>query len=260
MSEPDGLDGTHTTDKELNETLNDAVVEAVTSGTKKFATKEANLSTGRSQYTLAQCTPDLSPQFCGECLRGLIEDILKQGDYDSGGYQNPSCHLQVSRFRFYYKGNQPPYDGSTFQGLGSPTFAYLNCSTTENFTASDPHLNNLKSLTLELFMSSNDTKSNGFHSTTVGNNSDTTVYGLFMCRGDVPLGLCHECVSNGTEELNSSCSSSKEAIICCYIEWSSEGDIKLTARRSEEFCDKKRSHHFRAYNVVYSCTMYSKPV
>ncbi|XP_028760915.1 cysteine-rich receptor-like protein kinase 10 [Neltuma alba] len=215
--------GTDKTDKELNKTLNDAVVEAVTSDTKKFATKEASLSTGGSVYTLAECTPDLSPQFCGDCLHGLIEDILKKKDYQSGGFQNPSCNLRFERYRFYYKGNQPPSGGSTFQGLGSPTLADSNCPTTESFTANDPYLNNLKSLTLELSMSSNDTKSNGFHSTTVGNNSDTTVYGLFMCRGDVPLGLCHECVSNGIEELDSTCPSSKEAIIwydMCMLRYS----------------------------------------
>ncbi|XP_028760945.1 cysteine-rich receptor-like protein kinase 10 [Neltuma alba] len=215
--------GTDKTDKELYKTLNDAVVEAVTSDTKKFATKEAYLSTGGSVYTLAQCTPDLSLQFCGECLHGLIEDILKEEDYQSGGFQNPSCNLRFERYRFYYKDKQPPYGGSTFQGFGSPALADSNCSTTESFTANDPYLNNLKSLTLELSMSSNDTKSNGFHNTTVGNNSNTTVYGLFMCRGDVPLGLCHECVSNGIDELNFRCPSSKEAIIwydMCMLRYS----------------------------------------
>ncbi|XP_028786387.1 cysteine-rich receptor-like protein kinase 5 [Neltuma alba] len=207
----------------LNKTLNDAVVEAVTSDTKKFATKEARLSTGGSVYTLAECTPGLSPQLCGECLHGLIEDILKEKDHWSGGFLNPSCNLRFERYRFYYKDNQPPSSGSTFQGLGSPILVGSDCSTTESFTANDPYLNNLKSLTLELSMSSNDTKSNGFHSTTVGNNSDTTVYGLFMCRGDVPVGLCNECVSNGIEELNSTCPSSKEAIIwydMCMLRYS----------------------------------------
>ncbi|XP_028760906.1 cysteine-rich receptor-like protein kinase 10 [Neltuma alba] len=220
---PSAVPCPHMTDKELYKTLNDAVVEAVTSDTKKFATKEAYLSNGRSVYTLAQCTPDLSLQFCVECLHGLIEDILKEEDYQSGGFQNPSCNLRFERYRFYYKDDQPPSNGSTFQGLGSPTLAYQNCSTTKNFTANDPYLNNLKSLTLELSMSSDDTKSNGFHSTTVGSNSDTTVYGLFMCRGDVPLGLCHECVSKGIEVLNSACPSSKEAIIwydMCMLRYS----------------------------------------
>ncbi|XP_028776275.1 cysteine-rich receptor-like protein kinase 10 [Neltuma alba] len=127
--------GRDKTCKEANKTLNDAVVEAATSGptgTKKFTTKEANLSTGESLYALAECTPDLSPQFCGECLHGLIEDILKDEDCVGVRWQNPSCYLGLEKYQFYYKGNQHPSIGSTYPGLGSPTLADWNCSTTEN--------------------------------------------------------------------------------------------------------------------------------
>lgn len=34
-----------------------------------------------------------------------------------------------------------------------------------------------------------------------------------MCRGDVPIGLCRECVGFATQTIASSCSSSKEAVI-----------------------------------------------
>ncbi|KAK4258920.1 hypothetical protein QN277_005315 [Acacia crassicarpa] len=40
-----------------------------------------------------------------------------------------------------------------------------------------------------------------------------TVYGLFMCRGDVGLATCHQCVVNATQWLPSECPVSKEAIV-----------------------------------------------
>ncbi|KAI9123749.1 hypothetical protein K1719_005049 [Acacia pycnantha] len=201
---------------ELNKTLNDAVVEAATS-TKKFATKEANLTSRVSLYTLVQCTPDLSPKFCSKCLFGLIQHI-PANLLIRGRVQNPSCNLRFETDRFYYKGDQPPSD-FIFRA-GSPSLADWNCSTIQaNYTANDPHPNNLKNLFEDLSKSSNITK---FHNTTVGNKSNT-VYGLFMCRGDVSLQPCNECVNKGIEELNDTCSSSKEAIIwydMCMLRYS----------------------------------------
>ncbi|KAK4258898.1 hypothetical protein QN277_005294 [Acacia crassicarpa] len=190
-----------------NKTLmNDAVVEAAKS-TKKFATKEANLTSGGSLYTLVQCTPDLSPQFCRKCLYGMFIPTNDTGDI--GRIQNPSCNLRIERERFYYKGDQPPSDFS-LQESESPSLADWNCSTTKaNYTVNHPYLNNLKNLFENLNKSSNITK---FYSTMVGNKSNT-IYGLFMCRGDVSLPLCNECVNEGIERLNDTCSSSKEAII-----------------------------------------------
>ncbi|KAK4258908.1 hypothetical protein QN277_005304 [Acacia crassicarpa] len=202
-----------------NKTLmNDAVVEAAKS-TKKFATKEANFTSGGSLYTLVQCTPDLSPQFCRKCLYGLIKLIPTNETGDSRRIQNPSCNLRIERDRFYYKGDQPPSD-FILQESESPSLADWNCSTTKaNYTANDPYLNNLRNIFEDLSKSSNITK---LYSTMVGNKSNT-VYGLFMCRGDMSLQLCNECVNEGIERLNDTCSSSKEAIIwydMCMLRYS----------------------------------------
>ncbi|KAK4258895.1 hypothetical protein QN277_005292 [Acacia crassicarpa] len=203
---------------ELNKMLNDAVVEA-TKSAKKFATKEANLTSVGSLYTLVQCTPDLSPQFCRKCLYGLIKLIPTIHTGYSGRIQNPSCNLRFDGERFYYKGDQPPSDFS-LQESESPSLADWNCSTTKaNYTANDPYLNNLRNIFEDLSKSSNITI---FHSTMVGNKSNT-IYGLFMCRGDVSLQLCNECVNEGIWRLNISCSSSKEAIIwydMCMLRYS----------------------------------------
>ncbi|XP_028788541.1 cysteine-rich receptor-like protein kinase 10 isoform X3 [Neltuma alba] len=201
---------------ELNKTLNDAVVEAATSGAKKFAAKEANFS-GGSLYTLVQCTPNLSQQFCSKCLYGIMNLLPKENTTRRGRIQNPSCGLRFGEDRFYYKGDQPPSTAS--EGLGRPDLTGSNCSTTE---ADDQYLNNLRNLTQQLSKASNDTKNKGFYSTSVGNKPDT-INGLFMCRGDVPLELCHECVNEGIEQLNFSCPNSKEAIIwydLCMLRYS----------------------------------------
>ncbi|KAI9123683.1 hypothetical protein K1719_004983 [Acacia pycnantha] len=166
---------------ELNQTLNNAVVEAETSN-KRFATKEANFTSGGS--------------LCN--LRFQLDS------------------------RFYYKDNQPPSDLSS-QESGSPSLAKWNCSTTkDNYTTNDSYLNNLGNLFEDLSKSSNITNNNGFYSTMVGNKSNT-VYGLFMCRGDVSFQLCNECVNEGIEQLKYYCSFSKEAIIwydMCMVRYS----------------------------------------
>ncbi|KAK4258933.1 hypothetical protein QN277_005328 [Acacia crassicarpa] len=50
-------------------------------------------------------------------------------------------------------------------------------------------------------LSSNAIRSNGFYNTTVGQNSDNTVYGLFLCRGDVTIAACDRCVSTAIKDI-----------------------------------------------------------
>ncbi|KAK4258921.1 hypothetical protein QN277_005316 [Acacia crassicarpa] len=207
---------------QLNLTLNNAVVEleAETSN-KRFATKAANLTLRDKLYTLVQCTPDLSPQFCSKCLYGLIKLIPSNDTVLGGRILNPSCNLGFRGYRFYYKGNLPP-SVFIYKEIGRPTFTGYNCSATENFKANGLYLNNLRSLTLSLSIMSSINNTDGFYRTFVGDKSNT-VYGLFMCRGDVPVELCHECVNEGIDQLNSSCPSSKEAIIwydTCMLRYS----------------------------------------
>ncbi|KEH26510.1 salt stress response/antifungal domain protein [Medicago truncatula] len=53
-----------------------------------------------------------------------------------------------------------------------------------------------------------------FYNTTVTSiNSSVSVYGLFMCRGDIPSHLCHDCIVKATNQLSSECSLSKQAVI-----------------------------------------------
>ncbi|RHN51955.1 putative Gnk2-like domain-containing protein [Medicago truncatula] len=65
-----------------------------------------------------------------------------------------------------------------------------------------------------------------FYNTTVttGNPSDS-VYGLFMCRGDVTFQICDECIVNATQKLSLDCPLSKQAVIYyenCMVRYSNE--------------------------------------
>ncbi|KAK7269974.1 hypothetical protein RIF29_22803 [Crotalaria pallida] len=59
--------------------------------------------------------------------------------------------------------------------------------------------------TLRSYLSSNATSNKDFYNTTVvgRKHSDDTLYGIFMCRGDVPSQVCGQCVLNATHKLSS---------------------------------------------------------
>ncbi|XP_020224010.1 cysteine-rich receptor-like protein kinase 10 [Cajanus cajan] len=104
-----------------------------------------------------------------------------------------------------------------------PTFLYQDCSS-NGTTANSTFQLNLRTLFSSL--SSNATANNEFHNTTVaGTNPSDSVYGLFMCRGDVSFQQCGQCVENATQKLSSDtkCSLSKHAVIWydeCMVRYS----------------------------------------
>ncbi|KAL5166862.1 putative serine/threonine-protein kinase PBL8 [Glycine soja] len=79
---------------------------------------------------------------------------------------------------------------------------YLNqmCSESE-IPANSTYEKNLRTLFSSL--SSKATAKTFFYDTVVGRNSFDTVYGMFMCRGDVPSQLCGQCVVNATHTRDS---------------------------------------------------------
>ncbi|KAI9127776.1 hypothetical protein K1719_000769 [Acacia pycnantha] len=91
-------------------------------------------------------------------------------------------------------------------------FNDVNCTANITFTPNGTFQSNLATLLSSL--SSNATGGTRFYNATMGGTGGAnTVYGLFMCRGDVPYPLCSECVSFATQRISSSCPSAKEAII-----------------------------------------------
>nr|GMD91809.1 cysteine-rich receptor-like protein kinase 25 [Ipomoea batatas] len=109
--------------------------------------------------------------------------------------------------------------GKTFRHLG------YYCPNTSTYSPSSTYQSNLNSLLSTL--SSNGGRKNGFYNTTVRGGADATVYGLFMCRGDVSTDDCGSCVSNATTTISRLCPNEKTAIVWydyCMLRYSN-GDI-----------------------------------
>ncbi|XP_038710350.1 cysteine-rich receptor-like protein kinase 10 [Tripterygium wilfordii] len=89
---------------------------------------------------------------------------------------------------------------------------YLNhiCSNTTTFTPNSTYQSNLNLLLSSL--ASNSTSNTGFHNTTTGQTPDT-VYGLFLCRGDLSTDVCQDCVTFATQDVVQRCPVEKVTVI-----------------------------------------------
>ncbi|PNX68899.1 cysteine-rich receptor-like protein kinase, partial [Trifolium pratense] len=67
----------------MNESANKAADSSV--GAKKYATKEASISSFQTLHCLAQCTKDLSPQDCSTCLSDAIGALPQCCNGKQGG-------------------------------------------------------------------------------------------------------------------------------------------------------------------------------
>ena len=199
----------------LGHTLNKTADEAAFSPTgDMYATKEAKVSENQTLYCLAQCTRDLSPQHCRTCLANLTELLPRccEGK-QRGRVLSPSCNFRYELYPFY-RVNAPGQGGlvpaTNYLEIDSkysqdPGYLSHNCSSDgDGFWQQDIR-------TLLSYLSSNAISSsdNGFHKTDVYN----TVFGLYMCRGDIPPHLCGQCVVSAIHLIASECPSSVEAII-----------------------------------------------
>ncbi|KAK7308139.1 hypothetical protein VNO77_41736 [Canavalia gladiata] len=114
------------------------------------------------------------------------------------------------------------FDTCEAQGQDTfPVFLYQNCSG-GNTTANSGYQLNLKTLLTSL---SSNTTTEFLNTTVAGRSPSDTVFGLFMCRGDVPPSLCRQCVVNATQRLLSQCSVSKQAVI-----WYDECTVRYSNR------------------------------
>ncbi|KAL5194986.1 Cysteine-rich receptor-like protein kinase 25 [Glycine soja] len=78
----------------------------------------------------------------------------------------------------------------------------LNYDCSDNLTTPNSTFQ-LNVKTLLSYLSSNATANKQYYNTTVGsrNHSDSTVYGMFLCWGDLPPQLCSQCVANATKDI-----------------------------------------------------------
>ncbi|XP_020204532.1 cysteine-rich receptor-like protein kinase 10 isoform X3 [Cajanus cajan] len=227
----------------LFHTINKTADEAARGNRRKYATMQTNMSGFQILYCLAQCTPDLSPQDCRSCLSGVIGDLPWCCQGKTGGrVLYPSCNVRYEFYPFYRSTNMPTQaqvPASNFPNADSrfsedPTYLNHSCST--NVTADTSFKIYLK--TLLSYMSSNATNGNEYKGSV-----EDTVYGLFMCRGDLPSRLCQQCVLNATHQISALCDSFQEAII-----WYSHCMLRYSYRYF--FSKMETSPTFQILNVT----------
>ncbi|CAA2956867.1 cysteine-rich receptor-like protein kinase 10 isoform X1 [Olea europaea var. sylvestris] len=100
---------------------------------------------------------------------------------------------------------------------------YHWCPDTATYSPNSTYRSNLKQLLIAL--SSNASREIGFYDPMVGRGLPNTVYGLFLCRGDVNTDVCQQCVENATTEVLQRCPKEKGAAIWydyCTIRYSNE--------------------------------------
>jgi len=190
---------------------------------KKFATKEKRVSKNQTLYCLEQCTPDLSPNNCRTCLNRAIEYLpLSCGGKQGGRVLLPSCNVRYELYPFYRSINTsspnelvPQTNDSKQDSRFSQDPIYLSYNCPRNYSAI-PN-NNFKLLLS--YLASNATNGKKSHTVKV----EEMLYGLFMCRGDLPVRLCGRCVKNATDQIYSKCLSSPKGIIWyshCFLHYS----------------------------------------
>ncbi|XP_060671855.1 cysteine-rich receptor-like protein kinase 25 [Ziziphus jujuba] len=105
-----------------------------------------------------------------------------------------------------------------------PEYRYHVCPNTTTFTPNSTYQSNLNQLLSSL--TSNFTRDTGFYNISVGQDPGTVVYGLFLCRGDVTITVCQECLTTEAKDLvEEYCPTEKVAVIWydhCMVRYSNE--------------------------------------
>ena len=95
-----------------------------------------------------------------------------------------------------------------------PTYSDHSCPNTSTFTINTPYQSNLNHLLA--YLSSNATRDIEFYnataSATTTGSVDDTVYGLYLCRGDMSPDVCRACVAGATKDLIVRCPVEKVAV------------------------------------------------
>uniref|UniRef100_A0A2N9FB76 Cysteine-rich receptor-like protein kinase n=1 Tax=Fagus sylvatica TaxID=28930 RepID=A0A2N9FB76_FAGSY len=105
------------------------------------------------------------------------------------------------------------------------TYNYHFCPNTTTFTANSTFKSNLNHLFA--YFNSNTTRNIEFYNATassIGNSVDT-VYGFFVCRGDLPADACQSCVASATEDIVERCPSNKVVVAWydqCILRYSNQ--------------------------------------
>ncbi|XLT37827.1 hypothetical protein HN873_069119, partial [Arachis hypogaea] len=123
-----------------------------------------------------------------------------------------------------------------------------SCSTNKTFPPNTTYESNLHTL-LTSFSSVAATAE--FYNTTSsgGDATGETIYGMFMCRGDIKSQKCQKCIEMATQKIALSCPNSKEAIIWyheCMVRYSNRSFFSTV----DEWPRPKYISHHETSNIT----------
>lgn len=143
--------------------------------------------------------------------------------------------------------------------LGNPVPTYLraSCPTPNLYSPSSTYQHNLDHLLSSLYR--NATYGIGFYNTSYGSYPDT-VYGSFMCRGDVTSDVCLDCVETAALEIRLRCPEEKDATTWydeCQLRYSSRSFFSIVDEGMFSFCNEEDIFTSDQFNKVLSEIMTS---
>ncbi|KEH26520.1 cysteine-rich receptor-kinase-like protein [Medicago truncatula] len=215
----------------------------------KFATIEKQISESQTLYCLAQCTPDLSFNDCRTCLGCAIRKLSNVYDGKQGGRNlYPSCNIRYELYPFYRSTNAPSLNElvpQTNDSKQDSNFTQDPVYLSDNCPRNHSTITNKNFKLLLSYLSSNATNGTTFHIAKV----EEKVYGLFLCRGDLPNRLCGQCVKNAAEQIYSKCLSCPKGII-----WYSHCLLRYSDRKF--FSNIETSPMYRDINITEDSITY----
>uniref|UniRef100_A0A1J3DWT6 Cysteine-rich repeat secretory protein 9 n=1 Tax=Noccaea caerulescens TaxID=107243 RepID=A0A1J3DWT6_NOCCA len=105
------------------------------------------------------------------------------------------------------------------QTMSQPEHMFTFCNPSNNFTQTSPYETNRDNLLSSL---RNSSSLGTYSNDTIGLSPDT-VYGMFLCRGDINATSCSDCVLTATTEIVTNCTLNKRAVIYyeeCMVRYS----------------------------------------
>ncbi|XP_016198839.1 cysteine-rich receptor-like protein kinase 25 isoform X3 [Arachis ipaensis] len=195
----------------LANTMNKTAEQAAVS-LNKYATKEQKVTKLETIFTLAQCTQDLSVGDCRSCLGFAVGQIHECCKGRRGGrVLLPSCNVRFEFYPFYRHGVSKALAPATkypiMESKYSPDPGYLSHQCSNNQPTNLQK--RLTTLLSDLSSKATNSNNNEFYMSNVSNN----LFGLYLCRADLPSSLCADCIVNATNRITSECPTSMEAII-----------------------------------------------
>ncbi|KAJ8628000.1 hypothetical protein MRB53_021307 [Persea americana] len=191
----------------------DKALELVTNLLQQVPSRPFMFATAASPpdaiYSLVQCTMDVSKDGCKKCLQAVIQRIKLCCSSKRGWrYFAPSCSVRYETYLFF-NGTKDreelerpycPNDVSAVNLVFNTNLNQLLLTLTTNAPAS------------------------GFFSSSFGHDPDL-VYGLVLCRGDLDLTSCQECLNIAWNDLTEACPNKTQAILWyrrCQLRYSNE--------------------------------------